>query len=253
MPKGTGSVLFPEGGIARNDASAKFDLGYEIKDTWGNTFRYIKANEALAVGHVVAMVASAAWDSTLVIDGAASSGVTKIHVDTSTSAITANQYAGYYIHQAAASGKGMAYKIKGHGSCSASGEFDVYLEEATAEAFADNAVLYAFNPFLVEKIDATTEVPLGVALNTITSGYYGFVQTGGLCSRVLVGHSTSNAIVLDSPLVPVGSGVEGAMQGLGTGTASAQILQAGVNALIPLIAVGANTVGYIPARFRGNV
>lgn len=251
-PKATGwPQLIDANGLFSNSATPLYELGIAYVDKFGNAYRYVKANEALAVGHVVTAVALAAWDTTTVVDGAVSSGASLIHVDTTTSAWTAGQYTGYYVSQAAASGKGMSYRIASHDAVGAAGEVDVYLEDTVNEAFADGAVLYIFNPFLVEKVDATTEIPRGVAIGTITSGYYGFVQVGGFVQSVLVGHSTSNATVVNAPVVPVGAGVEGAMQGLGTGTASAQILQAGVNRICALEVVGANTVGYIRGIITG--
>ena len=44
------AILVPPGGLARNDASAQFDLGQIVHDGKGNFYRYVKATEALAIG-----------------------------------------------------------------------------------------------------------------------------------------------------------------------------------------------------------
>ena len=103
----------PEGGLLRNDTTKKFELGTVISDTLGNSYRYVKANEALAIGQVVTAVVKGAWDATIVMDGevTAADATNVIHVDTNTSSITANEFAGYFVSQAAAASKGIGYQI----------------------------------------------------------------------------------------------------------------------------------------------
>jgi len=237
----------PEGGLARNDATRKFDLGTVISDVYGNAYRYVKATEALAVGQVVAPTARAAWDATIVMDGASAVGDTKIHVDTLATAMTANQWRGYYVSQATAAGLGQAYKIKAHGGAAIAGELDIYLEDTMAEIIADGGVLLIHHPWVVELTDADTEPIVGVSVGTISLGYYGFIQVAGYCRAVQCGHSTSAAIVLNEPLVPV-SAVPGAVQGM-AGSAEADIMEAANSPLIAMRAVAANTTGYVEALF----
>jgi len=241
-------ALFPEGGLQRNDATARFQLGQIAMDVFGNFYRYIKANEALAVGQCVTAVAKAAWDTSIVVDGAlAAAGVYTIHVDGIVTARAAGYYAGYYISQATAAGLGVGYRIKEHAAFVASSEVDVILDDITLETFADDAVLYIHNPYIMEKTDATTELIMGVAIGTITSGYFGWIQVGGHCRRVAAGHSTSAAIVLNEPLAPLAS-PEGAVQGQ-EGADEDDIFEASNSPLIALQAVAANTTGYIEAKF----
>ena len=244
------AILVPEGGLYRNDDEARFDLGQLVHDGRGNFFRYVKANEALAVGQAVTSVPKAAWDATIVIDGAlAAAGVSTIHVDTITTARAAGYYEGKWISQATAAGLGMGYKIQNHGAMAAAGEVDIIIEGVTQETFADGAVLYIFDPYLVELTDAATETIQGIAVGTITSGYYGFVQVAGHFRAVRVGHSTSAAIVLDEPLVPLAA-VPGSLQGM-AGNAEADIMEAANSGLLALQAVGANTLGYVEAFSKG--
>lgn len=257
-PRAAGpAILIQQEGLYANSDTRQFSLGQIGYDIEGNQYRYVKANEALTRGLVVTDVALAAWDTTVVTDGAVTAGDTLIHIDTNTSAYTADQYSGYWIGQApAATNKGALHKIKSHPAIDASSEMDVFLDESTpaAEAIADGTALLIYHPWLVEKIDGTAEIPRGVVVNTIDSGYYGWIQTGGFCPSVAVGHSSSAAVVVNEPLAPVGSGKEGYMQGVDFGTPSeAEVLQACICRIIALEAVGTNTVCMLPAYIVGEL
>ena len=241
----------PDVGIARNDASPKFRLGTEIQDCNGNTYRYVKAAEAIAYGELVTHTAKAAWDTTTVVDGAITANTTNIlHVDTNTAAWTINQWAGYWVCQAIGAGLGRLYQIKSHPAIAIAGECDVVLEDNMAEAFADGAVLYIFNPWLVELTDADTETIVGVGVGTITATYYGFVQTGGLHPGVLCDGSNGTAVVLNEPIVPYGTD-PGQGQGCTENDATSDFEVANS----PLIALAASTTdaGYVPAKFVRHV
>lgn len=242
--------LVPEGGLLRNSATALFDLGQLFSDKEGNLYRYIKANEAITKGDALTPVAKAAWDTNRAIDGAltSSSGYI-VHIDTITTAMTANQYAGYYISQATAAGKGKEYMIDSHPAMAASGEGDLYMRDPIDETFADDVALLIFNPNLMELVDADTEVIKGVAICSLTSGYYGFVQVSGHFPHVKTGHSTSAAIVLNEPVVPVAAN-PGAVQGM-AGNAETDIMEAAASLLHANQAVSANTTGFISCVSKG--
>jgi len=242
----------PEGGLVRNDTTRKFELGTVVSDTFGNSYRYVKANEAIAIGQIVTSVVKGVWDSTIVMDGASASGDLYLHVDTLTSAMTVNQYRGYYVSQATAAGLGRGYKIKSHGSAAATtGELDIWLEDPVQEVIGDGTALLIYHPYLVELVDADTELIMGVATGTISSGSYGFVQIGGHCPAVAAGHSSSAAIVLNEPLVPI-AGNPGSVQGM-AGSAEADIMEAAASPLRALQAVALNTTGYVEAFIQGMV
>lgn len=253
---GAPAILIGNEGLYANDSERKFKLGQKAHDVDGNTYRYVVAAEALAMGQVVTATALAAWDATIVVDGAVTAGDTLIHVDTVTTAVAANYYEGYWIGQAAGAGPlGAFHKIKSHDALAASGEGDIYLDDGTpaAEAFANNAVLYIFHPWKVELCDATSEIIRGVVVNTIDSGNYGFIQTGGFCPSVLTGHSTSAAVVVNEPLVPLATPA-GSVEGVDFASPSeAEVLQAGGIRLYALAAVVANTVCRIPGYIVGEL
>jgi hypothetical protein len=243
--------LPPEGGLIRNDTTRKFELGTVVSDTFGNSYRYVKAAEALTLGSSVTATAKAVWDTTIVMDGASAVGDLYIHVDTLATAMTPNQWRGYYVSQATAAGLGRGYKIKSHGGAAIAGELDIILEDAIQEIIADGVALLIYNPYVVELVDADTELIMGVCVGAIASGSYGFVQVGGHCPFVKAGHSTSAAIVLNEPLVPVAAN-PGAVQGM-AGSGEADIMEAAASPLRALQAVGANTTGYVEAFIQGMV
>lgn len=232
--------------------TGSFRLGAEIKDEHGRTFRYIKASEAITAGDILTGTAAAAWDTTIVTDGAlTTSSGNVMHVDTITTAVAADYYKGGIVYQATAASKGYGYRIRNHEAFSASGEADVYLETDIAEAIADGASLYFYHPYWMELTDAATEVINAVAVEDIASGSYGFVQTSGVCDSVKAGHSTSAAIVLNEPLVPVAAN-PGAVQGFAAaGPTEAQILTGLCTNLYALEAVNANTTGFVRAFIKG--
>jgi len=241
--------LIPLGGLLADHSTRKFPLGTLFADDRGNMFRYIQASEALVEGDVVTAVAEGVWDSGILVDGAGAAGDTKLHVDTITTAKDADFYKDYYITQATATSKGKFYKIKSHDAFAASGEQDVFLEDPLSEAFADDAALRIFNPYLFEKTDAATEVIQGVAISSITTNYFGWIQVSGYFQAVKVGHSTSAAIVLNEPLVPIAANA-GAVQGM-AGNTEGDIMEAAASGLIALRASGANTTGFVAAISKG--
>jgi len=249
----------PLGGIARDDANRKYELGTVISDTLGNSYRYVKASTALAIGMAVTSVAKGAWDTTIVVDGTvnATSATNKLHVDTVTTAADANTYRGYFISQAAAAAKGKGNRLAYHDYVAASGEFDIFFEDQIDEAFADGEVLYAYHPYVVEPVNAATEIVMGIAIGTITVDQYGFIQIGGHCPAVLVGGTTSLAVVANEPLFP-GATVAtdmlaGALMGGLAATSDTAVFSMAATPVISLQAVGANTAGYVEAFIQGLV
>jgi hypothetical protein len=254
LASGAPAILPAQEGLYANSSVAQFTLGQKVTDIEGNTYRYVKAAEALARGQVVTATALAAWDTTIVIDGAVTAGDTLMHVDTNTSVLTEDQYKGYWIGQAPAAGPlGALHKIHSHPAIAASSEMDVQLDPSTpaAEAIGDGVALLLFHPWLMELCDATTETIRGVVVNTIDSGYFGFIQTGGFVPSVLTGHSTSAAVVLNEPLTPLATPA-GSVQGF-AGNTEADVLEASASRLIALEAVAADTVCHLPAYFIGEV
>jgi len=242
--------------LEHNKETAKYELG-ELRITAKNgrmtgIYQYVKANEAVARGKCVTAVPWDTWDTSIAVnngDNIADTDTT-ISIDGIATAMTANQYKGYWIRQAAATGPlGGAMQIKSHPAIAVSGEGDLTMERATGETIADDKALEIFNPYLKELVDGTSEQIQGVAFEAFTSGYYGWVQVGGFVPAVLVGDSSASAaVVLNEPLVPLESPA-GNCQGMAGGD-EPDIMELAASPLRALAAVAADTVCYIPATMH---
>ncbi len=251
-PKGTGyPQLLPESAIFSNSETAKYPLGMLALDVNGNEYRYVQAVETLDVGELVTPTVPATWDTTIVIDGAVAVGDAKIHIDTITTAMDPNEYAGYFVCQAVAAAKGFLHRIRSHASMAASGEGDLILDHAAMEIFADGTALLIYNPYRMELTDAALEQIRGVAIGTITTNYYGFVQVSGYVNGVLCDGSNGAAVVAGEPITPYGTD-----PGQGQGVDASTPAEADFNEyLSPLVALEASAVdaGYVPALFIRRV
>ena len=242
--------LLPEDGVLCDTADKRFPLGGMVMDVYGNFFRYVKASEALAVGEIVTHVPLGTWDTTIVVDGAIVANTTnKLHIDTTTTVMTANQYKDYFVAQAVAAGKGRLFRIVTHPAiAAATGEGDLTLAEDMTEAFADGTALEIVNPYLVELVDANTDTIAGVAIGTITVNQYGFVQVGGIHSGVLTdGSAGGTAIVLNETVSSYGGTDPGQGQGYATADEAGDMEVANS----PLIAMQDSAIaeGYTPCKF----
>jgi len=259
------SQIPPEGGLKRNDTTRKFELGTVISDTLGNSYRYVLASEALYRGGLVTAVAKGVWDTAVIMDGAlgVANATNKIHVDAYLTDQDANALSGYYLSIAAAeSGNapdaGIGYRIKSHEAIdfSASTEGDIFLEDNLAEEWGDGVGLLIYNPYLMENVDAATEVIMGVGINTIAADSYGFVQVGGHCPAVFVGGTAAVAVTLNEPIVCCATVASEQIAGAGRGMAGSdepEIMAAAVSPVMALQDVAADTPGYVEAFIKGLV
>ncbi len=255
----------PEVGIDRNDATAKFTIGTVISDTFGNSYRYVKATTAVAIGMAVTSVVKAAWPTAILVDGAvdATSATNVMGVDAYIADYAANFFAGYWISQAAGEAtntadKGRAQRIKSHDSVdfSANTAGNITLEDNINESFGNNAALLIYNPYLIEPIDAATRPVMGIAVGAIAASSFGFIQVGGHCPAVLVGGTTNAAIIIDEPLVPGATvatdTLAGALYGV-AGSTEVDLMEVANTPVIALQAVAADTAGYVEAFIKGLV
>ena len=255
----------PEGGLKRNDTERKMELGTVISDTLGNSYRYVKASEALFDGGLVTAVAKAAWPTAVLVDGTvnAASATNKIHVDAFLADYTPNQLRGYWLSIASGEATstadtGRAYRIKSHDGWdfSSSTEGDLFLEDNLGEAWTDDDALFLYNPYLMENTDAGTEIIMGIGICTIDADSYGFVQIGGHHPGVYCGGTTSAAVVINEPIVPGATVTADTIAGAGIGMAGStetDIMEAAVSPVIALQSLAADTAGYVEAFIKGLV
>ena len=255
----------PDGGLKRNDTIRKMEPGTVVSDTLGNSYRYVKASEALYDGGLVTAVAKAAWPTAVLVDGAitVAAATNKVHVDALLADYEPNELRGYWLSIASAesgntASNGRAYRIKSHDGFdySSSTEGDIYLEDNIAEEWADDDALLLYNPYLMENTDAGTEVIMGIGICTIAAGSYGFVQIGGHHPGVYCGGTTSAAVVINEPIVPGATVTADTIAGAGIGMAGStetDIMEAAVSPVIALQSLAADTAGYVEAFIKGLV
>ena len=255
----------PEGGLSRNDATAKMEVGTVLSDTLGNSYRYIKASEALYKGGLVTAVAKAAWPTAVLVDGTvnAASATNKIHVDAFLADYDANSLTGYWLSIAAAesgntASNGKAYKIKSHEAVdfSVSTEGDIFLEDNLGETWTNDDALLIYDPYLMENTDAVTEIIMGVGICTIDASSYGFIQIGGHCPAVYCGGTTSVAVTLNEPIIPGATVATDTIAGAGigmSGSTETDIMEAALSPVIALQTLAADTAGYVEAYIKGLV
>lgn len=249
--------------LETDKATRKYTLG-EIRitarnDKFTGVYQYIKVSENVTRGQALTPITMATWTvgNDIKVDGAVVSGATTMTVDgntATTTAITANQFKGYWIRQAAASGKGMANQIKSHPALAeGTGDMLLTMERAIEEAMVDNVALEIYHPYYMELVDNSDEPIMAVAVEDIDSGQFGWVQVGGFVPAVEVGHTTAKAIILHEPMIPIAANANaGSTQGL-EGHALGEITDAFLSPLLALAAIAADTTGFIPAymKFRG--
>ena len=182
-------------GIYEESSYAKFDLGEKLELIDGRVFRYGQFNAAVGAGLVVSQDVSAT--SVVEIDGkatAAAIGATEVILTDSGTlgSATADQYAGGYLHITDDAGEGHQYRIKSNTAASSDAvTFTLYDGLVVAVTTAtDVAITGGLYCKLVSATGATDYIASGVTPIAFTSGYYGWVQTGGIATVLADGTIT---------------------------------------------------------------
>ena len=182
-------------GIYEESSYAKFDLGEKLELIDGRVFRYGQFNAAVGAGLVVSQDVSAT--SVTEIDGkatAAAIGATEVILTDSGTlgSATADQYAGGYLHITDDAGEGHQYRIKSNTAASSNAVtftlYDGLVVAVTTDT--DVAITGGLYCKLVSATGATDYIASGVTPIAFTSGYYGWVQTGGIATVLADGTIT---------------------------------------------------------------
>ena len=171
------------------------------------TFHYALAGAEINRGQICEAAALGGAVTTaqldLAIPTAIVAGENSILVTTLTTAQTKNRFENGWISivsDTIAHGCGQAYKIKGHLGQSAAGALVVNLYDQVENAITtDCKATLTANLYARIKLTAVTTavgIPVGVALSTITSGYYFWLQTWGPCCLL-----TGSTVIVDSALI----------------------------------------------------
>ena len=201
-------------GLFTESETAEFPLGEKMEFSDGRVFRYTKAGAAITAGHLVAQDFSAGniaeFDDATISPVTAGSSVITITASALSGVDDANELAGSYLMTVDGDGEYFSYKIKSHGVESSNAvEFTLYDPLVTAVVSGTTDLQIIAPPFrqvvlCAASTDANTDtMPVGVSFLALSSGYYGWIQTGGIASvRYDLNGLTATAIHAGRPAVP---------------------------------------------------
>src|SRR3990167_5194722 len=178
----SGRPLFGTGG----DTSPEHVVGSRVECNDGRVFRYAFCTPtALVAGNLLQAPAETTNHQNLT-PVAAAIGATSIDVGLGSSALNAGVYNGGYAIISVTPGIGYAYKIKSHPSAASSAaSVIIQLEDPIEVALtASSRVDLVKNPYngVIQYPTTRTSCPVGVAVDVISAGRYGWIQSGGLCA-----------------------------------------------------------------------
>jgi len=186
--------------VEENNATPRHPVGTKAVTPDGRTFRYAKAGAAaLAAGQLQVAADLTALHSNLVPQAAAAIGAKTVSITVGAAAIAANEYIDGYLVVDDGAGEAYSYRITRHDTCTAAGgtvTFDIHPRLQVALAVATTTVTLVRNPYSAVVIatgGTQTDIPVGVALRTVTAAYYCWLQTGGVCSLLSSGTNTPTA------------------------------------------------------------
>lgn len=183
MTKFTGSDnVFSGNPFLVDEANPTHDLGERMMTSDGRQFRYARAGATLVLGNLLQGPAETTGAQSRIIAAAAVGDMSITTTDTLTA--TANQFAGGWVIVTgeASTGTGGMYRIKSHPAVTA-GVVTFQLEDPVQVACtATTQVDIVENPYhnVLQLIATPTTTVVGVAVNEITSGNYGWIQTKGV-------------------------------------------------------------------------
>lgn len=191
---------------AVDEANPTHELGEKIYTADGRAFRYVKAGETLVVGDLLeAPAEDTAVQSILV---AATDAGAKSVTTTGTVTVTANEYAGGFVVVTGegGTGTGFMYQIRSHPAAVAA-VVTLTLSDPLQVAFtALTQIDFVKNPYngVLQQNTTPTSCLVGVAVNEITSGQYGWIQTDGVAT---VKNDATGAVVVGNTVVASGTTV----------------------------------------------
>lgn len=155
----------------------------------GRKFRYCKVGSgaALVAGDVIQSPAEDTNEESLT-PTAAAIGATQVTVTTGAT-VTANLFANGYMVVTNTPGNGTYYKIKSHPATSGAASCVLTLYQPLMVALTSSSrVDLIKDPYngVIQNPSTASGCIVGVAVKALTASYYGWIQSGGVCS-VLAG------------------------------------------------------------------
>jgi len=205
---------------------AKWDLVGDIAAGGGNSFMYVKAvaGVSFAAGQLVTFATPTASTVT-------AAGSTKGMIVWAAGGLTVNAEVGNFLYVANSTASGGGFTLRKILSNTATTitvsvtDPNIASKPLDPNAFEEiptnGDIAIIIRPYQVIVNTATT-VPCGVALGTVTAGYYTIVQTKGL--GLLLGVGSGTALEVNDPAVPAAAGVVIGSNGTLTAYAGPNIL-----------------------------
>lgn len=189
-------------------ATPEVEIGQTINGENGAKYVFVKAGAtALVAGNLVQAPAEDTADQNIAATATAA-GATSI--TTASMTVTANQYAGGYVVVTVTPGLATRYRIARHDAFTAAAA-TFYLEEPIQVALTSSSRLdFVPSPYngVVAAPTTLTSAVVGFAVNDISIGQYGWVQTAGVG---VVTNDAAGALTVGVALMP-SSSVAGAVR-----------------------------------------
>lgn len=162
-----------------DEANPQESLGLRYESADGRAYRYALAGgSSLVVGNLLQSPAEDTADQDIAATAAA---IGAKSIVTATMTVTANQYAGGYVTVTVTPGLGTTYRIKSHAAFTAAAAtflLETPLEVALTSTSRLDFVANPYNGVIANPSSASGSV-VGVAVNNITNGRYGWIQVAG--------------------------------------------------------------------------
>ena len=173
-------------GIYSSSSVKQHKLGQIAWTPDGRKFQYCLAGETLVAGHFYQTAIHASTYVHQAVPAVAAIGATTISVTTG-AAFTANQFADGYAIVAAGTGIGQMFLIKSHPAADSGASCVLTLDETVRVALDTTSKITTIKNTFDSIVDwATTQTgsSAGAAIFPITSGEYGWLQTGGMSAAL---------------------------------------------------------------------
>ena len=179
--------------VYQESSTQNFPLGARRSFPDGRSFRYAEFGAAVNAGLIVSQDISATClaetnDIVIAASGAFSPAADSTKLQITLASITADDYAGGYLHITDDAGEGYQYRIQSNSATGAttSGTVDIYLYDPIVTALTAGATDIAITGNLwngvIGAVAASDSIMSGVTARTMQSGYFGWVQTTGVAT-----------------------------------------------------------------------
>ncbi len=201
MPNLSSHPVALSGSFYTSSATALHPLGTKGIADDGRIYRYCKAGATLVAGNVIQGPATIV-DHLATTATATAAGATSLTFTPGATAGAANLYADGFLGVDTTPGNGYTYGVAGHAAITASVAFtlnlkaDDPLQVALTTASRLGLIQNPYSGVIQMPITTATGPLVGVAPYIITSGQYGWLQTGGVASVLIAGTPANGAAVM---------------------------------------------------------